>query len=596
MKDNKKIFHFYTLVWALFLVVLLSALYRMYGDEHIVNYTGVVRGCTQKVILGETLGNQDEELIDYVDTVITDLIEASQGFNSFGEDDNGYQEQLVAINELWSEIKLEIENFRISGDYDYLYELSEEHYQAADDLVHYVEEVAEEELEQFFTIFSISFVITICLFFYQFYRNRRELIKKTNYDPITNIYSQIGFMNKLEDKLKSRDSKKFILIGIDIVNFKVYNHRYDHAFADRILKGVGDALLECCGENGICGRINGDNFKLFVENKEDIITVLDTCLREKLLQSGLALISQQIEFIFSAYAISDDKEETYSILSKVNLAHSYAKTTGLNGVIWYDESFVTRLRLEDEYTSRLEEAIKNKEFKMYLQPQLNLQSMIVSSAEALVRWEPQRGHIIYPNEFIKLYEDKKLISLLDYYMLEEVCIYLVENNLMKQHFKIAINFSRVTLDEEDFLDKFNHIIHKYEVDPSALEIEMTETSLSQIESATISKLNTLSNKGITITMDDFGAGYSNITLLAELPLNILKLDREFLNKLDTTNMPDILTSVIAMAHNIDLKVVCEGVETEENIVFLKNSGCDYVQGYYIHRPMPASKFTEKYIL
>ncbi|WP_249030070.1 putative bifunctional diguanylate cyclase/phosphodiesterase [Tannockella kyphosi] len=595
MKDNKKLFQIYTIVWIVFFLVLVATLFRMYGDEHIINYTGIVRGCTQKVILGETQGIEDDELIAYVDQVIYDL-QSAEEYSSFDLQDTYYQEQLIYIDDLWCQIKEEIEVIRLEGSSNDIYTISLLHYEISDDLAHYVEDTSAKELSEFFYLFGISFGFAIVLLISLFYHNRNNLNKIAMKDSLTNIYSRDGFSKQSKHLLQNSSKEQYVVLAIDIVDFKIYNHRLGHSFGDEILCLIASCLEEFVGQNGICSRINGDNFKVFIIKRDHMIEDINTYIVEKMREKGFLMLAKDIHFIYSAYEIIDNTEEIEEILGKVNLAHSYAKIMNAREVVWYDSSFINQVQQEDDYTSRFNEAIVNKEFKIYLQPQLNLETMQINAAEALVRWEVEEGKIIFPDSFIPLYEGKGLIPLLDYYILEEVCSYLQEIMLEHQTFSIAINFSRLTLSTDHFVTSFLEIVEKYGIDASCIEIEITETSLNELSNEVIEQLEILSNKGFKIAMDDFGAGFSNLCSLTDIPLNILKLDKQFLWKMDSSgSVSEIIESVVKMAHNLDLKVICEGVETKKHLSYLRTVGCDIAQGYFISRAIPTKEFTEKYL-
>ena len=283
-----------------------------------------------------------------------------------------------------------------------------------------------------------------------------------------------------------------------------------------------------------------------------------------------------------------------NIISNANLARKEAKKPEKADVIVYDEAMGVTLLKEVKYANDMEDAFRNKEFVVYMQPKVDLRQHKIIGAEALIRWIKPNGEIIYPNEFIPVFEKNKSITLLDYFVYDEVCKYLAER--MKKNepvVNVSVNVSRVHLQAiDDMVYYVKGLLKKYKIRPEYLEFELTETMSTEKVEDTIEMLNKLRELGVKVSMDDFGSGYSSLNLLTKLPLDVLKLDKEFLKDFEAdSDEKIIIPSIIDMAKKLKLEVVCEGVETKEQVEFLRDVDCDIVQGYYYSKPVPLDVFT-----
>ena len=241
----------------------------------------------------------------------------------------------------------------------------------------------------------------------------------------------------------------------------------------------------------------------------------------------------------------------------------------------------------------MEKAFENREFVVYMQPRVLLANDEIKGAEALVRWKKKDGSIIYPNDFIPVFERNKSVTQLDFYVYEEVCRYLKERlESGKKTVAISVNVSRVHLYSiDEFITKIKGLLVKYNIPPKYLEFELTETSFTDKVDDSITLLSRLRKLGVKVSLDDFGSGYSSLNVLTKLPLDILKIDKEFLRDFENDSEEKIvIPSVIEMAKKLNLEVVCEGVETKEHVEFLRSIGCEYAQGYYYSKPIPQEEF------
>lgn len=300
-----------------------------------------------------------------------------------------------------------------------------------------------------------------------------------------------------------------------------------------------------------------------------------------------------VKLKFGLYYIPDNSEEVVSILEKANYAHSICKSNPTITSYRYNEDDKQTAIGEKIIESKMEEALAQNQFSLYLQPKYRLSDESLAGAEALVRWYNGETHeLIYPNSFIPLFERNGFITKLDMYMLEQVCR-LIHGWLEegREPTAVSINFSRLHLLNPSFTEEICSMVDRYEVPRKYLEIELTESAMFDNEEAMFVVLERLHEEGFTLSMDDFGTGYSSLGLLKNLPVDVIKIDRSFfLNSRFKTRARAVIENVMQMAKRLEIHTVAEGVESQEQIDMLREMGCEIVQGYYYSKPVPASEF------
>lgn len=594
MKQNY-LFRFYTIFWIIALSSLFYLLWNLDGNAHTINYTGIVRGSTQKLIKEELNGIQDDELITYIDEIIYDLQTGEGDYHIECTDDEEFQSDLEDLNLLWGQLKEEIYTYRIEGSSSQsLFELSQEHYAMADDLVHLLEDHSNTETGIFIVLFCLCTIICIATFIYIHEHNQKILNLSLTTNHLTHLRNQIGFEQDVQHLLRLHPNVHYTAISFDINNFKLINTTYDYHLGDELLCAISSALEIWREQYYVCAHLGSDNFIILAEDSEDFIYDLNETLKKSIRTYDVSSLFTEITFAYGIYRIPNNAESLQSIITKVSLAHKACKGNPLCTFSHYSQELLQKLEQDNYYTEHLEPAISNHEFKMYLQPQINLATLETTSAESLVRWQQPNGSMVYPDSFIPLFEKNGLISKIDFYILEQVCDFLDKHQKDGHPFlEISVNISRVTLSHNDFLDKFIAIVDQYQIPHAYIAIEVTESSLIKLRDSTIQVLHQLRELGFIISMDDFGAGYSSLNALSTLPVHVLKLDRQFLWGIDTNSkMSLVITSTVKLAHSMGLTVICEGVEQQSHVDFLQSIGCDYAQGYYFARPMPKEKFLE----
>lgn len=425
--------------------------------------------------------------------------------------------------------------------------------------------------------------------------DRKRAEEKMNYmafhDDLTGLPNRRLFRKELRIALKQAINKtEMALLFLDLDRFKHVNDSLGHAAGDKLLQVISDRLSKQIPKNTTLARMSGDEFILLLPKISSHNEVEQ--LAQKLLQD-LAIPVELEGFAFhitSSIGISLyplDGEEVEPLIKNADIAMHRAKAQGKNTYKFYaptmDQHTSERVTLEND----LRKGIENGEFVVYYQPQFNIKTGKIIGAEALLRWQHPTQGIISPQTFIPLAEETGLIVPLGEWVLRTAC---KQNKAWQKSgyvfMPIAVNLSMRQFMQHNLVDQVAQILKATELDPKYLELEITE-SMTIDEEHSICTLEQLHRLGIRVCMDDFGTGYSSLSYLKKLPISKLKIDRSFVWDINTdSNDNQIVTTIIAMAHNFNLSVVAEGVETEEQMDFLRKHNCEFVQGFLLSHPLP----------
>ena len=404
---------------------------------------------------------------------------------------------------------------------------------------------------------------------------------------LRNSNQMVNFRRNALDLLNNSESK-IAYIQFDIRRFKVINDIYGEKIGDEILDFVTEGLRRICGEHQYFVSLRGDVFMIVTQYEQEAeLTALVNCIRQMLGNfKGI-----KIQYTFGIYMVNDRKMELRQMGDRAAMARMAAKESVMKDVVFYQEKFKELLYMRRFIEENMKAAIAQRQFQMYLQPKYSISHNAIVGAEALVRWlQPVKG-IIYPSEFIPVLEENGFIRNVDYYIWEEACRFIkrCEQEGM-EGCPVSVNVSRHHLVEDEFIEVLDGLIDKIGIDKQSLELEITET----VNNQQVSEMsNRLKDEGFMLLMDDFGSGYSSLSILLETPFDVIKIDKKFMeNMLVSKKGKLILEQVVAMAGKLDLGLLAEGVETREQVEFLKEIGCDMVQGFYYAKPMPAEEFYE----
>ena len=426
-------------------------------------------------------------------------------------------------------------------------------------------------------------------------KKKNEFKKLLETDPVTNVMTRYKFINEVEkildkDKQNSIDYKYFIL-SIDIDNFKYINKSYGYENGNKVLQLFSKKLKQCYTDNAIIGRITADKFVVFIKRysrhtNEKYLEHLSSGYNKILNTDHNLSLSQGV------YVVRDREETLDYMLDCANTARVLGKNTYSSTTNIFTECMRKNQTMRNEIVDSMEDALQNNEFVLVYQPKYDLCTKKIRSAEALVRWiSPQKG--FYPDEFIPVFEGNGFIVNLDLYVFDKVCKLIDEQK--DSDLKISVNLSGITLLSDLLIPTYQNIINKYNIDTNQIEIEITESAIVENFELISSQVEKLRQLGFSISMDDFGSGISSLNRLKDINVDVLKLDRVFINSnLGINKGSSIMESIIKMGKNLNLEIVAEGIETKEQLQILQQLGCDIGQGYYFNKPLDKNEFLKQY--
>ena len=441
-------------------------------------------------------------------------------------------------------------------------------------------EFKEEEKEFIFSIVS--------LFHLYFSKKRLEfLIEETKYkDSLTNVLNIAG-LTKFFHTINS--SNKYVYIFSNIKNFKYINNIYSREEADKILIAYTQKLLSLMDDEEVLCRPGGDSFISLIklENFKKYL--------KKLEHIKVDFNGEKID-LYSTIGYYENLEQLplNDSIEFANTAYSIAKRENLN-VFKYTDELNKQIMKEKTIKVEIMDGLKNGEFINYYQPKVDSLKNELCGAEALVRWN-KNGNLVLPKDFIKILERENSIIDLDYYVLIKACKDIKKwESLGLTPVKVSVNFSMKHLDDYNAAKKVIKIINQYNVDPKYIEIELTELTNIENISKMAKFMKILQDNNITVSMDDFGSGYSSISLLKDLNYDIVKLDRGLIDSLEKDNQKNLIMirSIIKMLKEIDIEVIAEGVESKKQLDILNEYGCKLVQGYYYDKPLEDNEFIKR---
>jgi diguanylate cyclase (GGDEF)-like protein/PAS domain S-box-containing protein len=426
-------------------------------------------------------------------------------------------------------------------------------------------------------------------------RAEQELERLAYRDSLTDLPNRFLFQDRVQHAIEQarRREKGLAVMYIDLDRFKVVNDTLGHAAGDRLLQVVSRRLREVLRGDDTIARLGGDEFAVLLpdlERAEDAGSVgrkLLTALREPITVDGHELHSSASIGI-SMYP--SDGEDLGTLLKHADAALYRSKELGRNTVQLFATSMNTRYRERLELEMSLHRAVEHKELELYYQPLCDRRTRTVRGFEALLRWHRPGHGTVSPSDFIRVAEESRLILPIGEWALQTACAQLrAWRDAGLPHFHVAVNLSAHQIAQPAFIHSVHDIIKSNGLVPSDLELEVTESAALQNLEWTLSVLDQLRSLGVRIAVDDFGTGQSSLVYLKRLPLNVVKIDREFLRDAgrDAADAA-ILASIIQLGHNLNLYVIAEGIETEADRCLVEGQGVDGLQGYLFGRPMPAA--------
>ncbi len=422
---------------------------------------------------------------------------------------------------------------------------------------------------------------------------RDKLRYQASYDELTGILNRNGFFEAVGNKLEKNKDTSWLVVCLDIKNFRVVNELFGQVIAEKVLRNIAAALSGFHRESAVCGRIYGDRFAVLMQESDftegeivDLLKPLTKLENES---------SYHMHIHAGVYHVTDPFMEISVMCDRAIEAIATVKENLQQVVVFYDQSMGDKRRQETEIINEVDNAIETGQFKMFLQPQVTCDGTLLGG-EALVRWfHPEKG-MIPPAMFIPVLEQSGQIIRMDQIIWEEACKRLKAwKDAGYENLHISVNISPKDFYFYDLYRTFTNLVEQYGINPDMLKLEITETVLMTEAKDHLDVLKKLRAYGFTIEIDDFGSGYSSLNTLGEMEVDVLKLDLGFLRKAERDEKSKtILGFVLKLAKSLNLVTVSEGVEQESQVEYLRDAGCDVLQGYYFSKPLPVDEFEQKY--
>jgi len=425
-----------------------------------------------------------------------------------------------------------------------------------------------------------------------------QLEHLATHDRLTGLPNRNLFFDRLQHGLDkaARRGEHLAVLFVDLDNFKQINDSFGHQMGDLLLSQVADQLRACTRKQDTVSRLGGDEFTVIVEDirvsSEEIVAATAERIIKAIaapfdLGGREALLSASVGIAF----YPKDGEDMATLLRSADTAMYKAKEIGKNNYQFFTAEMNTHAAERHALESDLRGALERGEFFLVYQPQMNIHSARIIGAEALLRWQHPRRGLLLPDEFIPLAEATGLIVPIGDWVLRSVCAQLREwSSKGLRTIRVAVNLSPRQFRQESLVNSVQAILRENGVSASSLEFELTETCVMDDPASATEILKQLKNMGIGLSIDDFGMGYSSLQYLKRFPIDNLKIDSHFIKDLVTDSEDRaIVSAIITMGHSMHLEVIAEGVETQQQLEYLRIEGCDFVQGYYINRPFSAQR-------
>ena len=441
----------------------------------------------------------------------------------------------------------------------------------------------------------------ICQYLYRLNVSFMELYNRNDTDPLTGLMSFNTFTNRLDEKLvEMLNDAPVGVVYIDIHHFKYINETYGYAKGDELLKLTAQTIVEGITQFTdimIC-RSYADHFISAASVPEKFIPFFSNFVEEQNKQICDTLQKSCPDVIFrintGIFFVKDHRFTAATAMANANLARKLAKQEHMRKPLVFSDEMMEDIKYQEFLNSELPKAIESHALKVYYQPKINCADDSLYGAEALVRWQKPDGTFIYPDQFIPVFEKNGNIVDVDFYVYREVFKYIrgrMDAGLPV--FPISMNVSRVHFRSERIIPYVGKLLEEYDIPPELVEFELTENIYMKNFDRADEFIKTCRQSGIKVSMDDFGSGYSSLNVISSLSIDTLKIDKIFLKNQELShNDKTVIESMIIMAKRLGMRVICEGVETESQSLFLKNAQCDQIQGYYYGKPMDEDSFNK----
>lgn len=448
--------------------------------------------------------------------------------------------------------------------------------------------------------FSIIILSTVLFIVYQVIHNHRiskkELERIASYDDVTESDNYTAFLSVTKQWLKQTSRKGWCIVHCDIKDFNIINSLLGYIEGDHLLKNVFDMIHQDLKEEERCVRVEADRFVILwqmddIELIKKRIEFIDHQICESFITKSY---HEELLLYYGVYVIKESDIAFVKCIDKAKYCKKYCKPD--QKIMIYEDSMYENRMKERKMENRMYHALGNDEFKVYLQPKVDTRAgNKIVSAEALIRWQDPTLGEIYPSEFIPLFERNGFLEHLDFYTFDIVCMSLAKwNREIDPNLSVSFNISRSYIFNEHFVKHLTDITDTYGVNRHNVEIEIVESMIFEKPEKLLGVIQELIAQGFQIAMDDFGSGYSSLSMLKQIPFDIIKIDQGFFKTEEHNEEKGkaIVDIIIRLAQILHVEVVTEGIETKEQLDFVKKAGCHVIQGYYFYKPMKLEEFNK----
>lgn len=420
-------------------------------------------------------------------------------------------------------------------------------------------------------------------------------VTRMEHDTLTGLISFERFHEEIERIILSNKTNNYLMIYTDFENFKYFNYKYGYTVGDQLLKDFCSSIIGKIVDkhNLYFTRVISDQFLMFCparyekDEYEKLIEEIEQKNIDFMLRQKERFPQSNVTLRTGVYYVTPECMSASYAIDVANYARQKVDNDSKCSVRFYDDEMQKRRTLENQIVNEMKEAIEQHQFKVYFQPKYSIKNREITGAEALIRWERENGEVLSPDSFIPVYENNGKIVELDFYVFETVVKYLAKNQKEgRNQVPISINASSLHAMDPQTITLYMDILKKYDVDPSLVEIELTETAVVSEYESVRELFDEFQLHGIKTAMDDFGSGYSILNTIVDIPVDVIKIDRGFITScLESDRGIYFLKHLIDMIRNLGYQIICEGVETDQQIEILKQIGCDEIQGYWYSKPL-----------
>lgn len=419
-------------------------------------------------------------------------------------------------------------------------------------------------------------------------RNEKEIRRRLCVDKLTGGDNLAAFTEKME-KYKGQSG---YAVSMDLDDFKLINDTFGIDKGDAVICEIWKIISSHLAKDELAAHANADNFVIFLQGEHQ--DQVEKRIKEMSEEIYMLSVQLNVPHIVPAFGISYIRklEERDSEYGKANTAKSQIKGRRDQFYAFFDQKASQKIQEEKSLEDAFQQSIKDERFELWYQPKVVQGGEVIHAAEALVRWRDDKGKLISPGKFIPLFEKNGMISILDEYVFEHVCMQQREWLDMNMNpVPVSVNISRASLYFENIVERYTAIVHKYDINPKMIQLEITESAM--MENDEVEELiEKFQKQGFEMHMDDFGNGYSSMALLSKTKFDVLKLDKSLIDGIGDSSGELLLESLTRLAKKLGLSIVAEGVETKEQAAFIWEHSCDAIQGYYYYKPMQVEEFED----